>query len=450
MTETTILLDEHALNTALQIRARRSRRNPEYQMEYPEHNYESNNDGSSGFLLDEVALNRALRSKAERRRSRSGSRGQPRNSNYRTLPRRKSSRRDKTSNKKKGSSRESLQKARSFKSESSHNSSTYTGSMHPTVTTRSVNSNNDSLDAVSNHSSMASSREGRKPAPSNQPSTTRSKSEPRRRAKTVPFFHVSTSAQQRAPSPVPLSSSASSSSGAGVETQPEREKRTFFKRTIAPTSIIRPVKDIVDPNADALIEAMGGSEVVESISTRFYVIAKTTSELGPWMDGIHLHQMQEEFVTLGNMEMTDDMVQLSEMVEFHYRLIESGVGVDRVVALWTDAYEAIWLSSDTDDSRSLAGPSRAVFNLKAIANLYDQHQRELRWNRRMEEDELRINLHDQQHQREPGQNRRTEEEEKRIEAHHEQRRMRRQMQREKRRRRRSKSIDSFFSNFRRS
>jgi hypothetical protein len=288
---------------------------------------------------------------------------------------------------------------------------------------------------------MASSREGRKPAVSNQPST-RSKSEPRRSAKTVPFFHVSTSAQQRAPSPVPLSSSASSS-GAAVETQPEREKRTFFKRTIAPTSIIRPVKHIVDPNADALIEAMGGSEVVENIATRFYVTAKTTAELGPWMDGIHLHQMQEEFVTLGNMEMTDDMVQLSDMLEFHYQLIENGVGVDRVAALWTAAYEAIWLSSDTDDSRALAGPSRAVFNLKAIANLYDQHQRELRWNRRMEEDEKRINLNDQ-HQREPRRNRRTEE------AHHEQRRLRRQMQREKRRRRRSKSIDSFFSNFRRS
>jgi hypothetical protein len=447
MTETTILLDEHALNTALRVRARGSRRNLEYQMEYQGHNYESNNDGSSGFLLDEVALNRALRSKAERRRSRSGSSDQPRNSNYRTLPRRRSSRRHKTSNTEKGSSREDLQKARSFKSESSHNSSTYNGSTHPTVTTRSVNSNNDNLDAVSNHSSMASSRESRKPAPSNQPST-RSKSEPRRSAKTVPIFHVSTSAQQRAPSPVPLSSSASSR-GAAVETQPEREKQTFLNRTIAPASIIRPVKHIVDPNADALIEAMGGSEIVEKIATRFYVIAKTTSELGPWMDGIHLHQLQEEFVTLGNMEMTDDMVQLSEMVEFHYRLIENGVDVDRVAALWTDAYETIWLSGDTDDSRSLAGPSRAVFNLKAIESLYDQHQRELRWNRRMEEDEKRIKLHDQ-HQREARQNRKTEENEKRDEAHNEQRRTRRQMHREKRRRRRSNSIDSFFSRFKRS
>ena len=130
---------------------------------------------------------------------------------------------------------------------------------------------------------------------------------------------------------------------------------------------------------------------------------------------------------MGNLQVTDDVGILVEMVPFHFQLIDNGVDMDKLAGLWTNAYETNWLETPADegDSMCIAGPSRAVFNLRGIGKIVKQHKREVRRKQRAQE------INDQKIRK------------KQIEIN-EQKRVRRQIIQERRRRRRSKSIDSFF------
>ena len=206
----------------------------------------------------------------------------------------------------------------------------------------------------------------------------------------------------------------------------------FFKQYINPVSIIRP-QHVVDPMEITFIDNMGGQDAVESIMSRFYEQARTIPFIIQFFNRFHFEDISNEFVTLGNMEINNDVEVLQGMVPFHYQLIENGVDMDRLAALWTDAYESNWLESDTDDSRCLVGPSRAVFNMRGIEKVIRQHERSERRKRREEE------------------NRRlTEVSAERQQEINEQRQRRREMMKEKRKRRRARSSDSFFSRLQKS
>jgi len=175
---------------------------------------------------------------------------------------------------------------------------------------------------------------------------------------------------------------------------------------------------------------MGGAQVVEMIVSRFLLTGLEKPQVSAYIDQYDddvkqlVHKIQGEFVTLGNMAMSDDMEEIAGLIPFHYQLIADSFNMNLIAELWTDAYEHVWMNYDVDDSRQLAGPSHAVFNLKMVVKLYRRRMRARRWDKLMETDE------------------------RRIEELKELRRRRRSHSRDKRRERRARSVDTFLSNFR--
>lgn len=313
-------------------------------------------------------------------------------------------------------------KSASYKSEGS---STYTESA-----TRSTYSNVESLDATSNHSSSAASPErGRTPEVRGRPPQRR-KSEPGRQPQVVPMFHVHADTGEQQLQRPSISHSAVSEPVRSAEYDDiSAEKRSFFSQTVAADSVMQPVDYISSPHSEDLLATMGGSQVVKMIVSRFLLTGLEKPGLSAYIDQYDeveqlVHKIQGELVTLGNMTMTDDIEEIAGLIPFHYQLIADHFDMDLIGELWTDAYEHVWMNYDVDDSRQLAGPSHAVFNLKMIVKLYCRYMRHRRWDQLMEKDE------------------------ERIEELKELRRRRRSHSQDKRRRRRGKSVDAFLSNFR--
>ena len=186
---------------------------------------------------------------------------------------------------------------------------------------------------------------------------------------------------------------------------------------------------------ETFLDDMGGKDAVESITKRFYEQARSEATIIKFFNRYTFDHIQSEFVTLGSLQVTDDVRILEEMVPFHFQLIDNGVDMDKLAGLWTNAYEANWLETPADegDSMCIAGPSRAVFNLRGIGKIVKQHKREVRRKQRAQE------INDQKIRK-----KHIEESEAYKQEINEQKRRRRQIMQERRRRRRSKSIDSFF------
>lgn len=419
----TVLLDEIALNRALQKRGGGSRKSNIHQSYIVDATSLTSNPNAE-ILLDEDALTLALRLKAEQKQSRERSNSRSPSRNSRTLPRRRSSRKSKST---KITSDKSLQKSSSYKSEGSI---THAESTSPTIATKSSHSHAESMDAASNHSrSAASPARGRGRSVRAKPSQ-RSKSEPGRKPHVVPMFHVHADARQR-PS-LSQSSESEPVRQTSISDDISVEKRSFFRQTIAPDSVMQPVDYIESPHSKELLANMGGAEVVEMIVSRFLLTGLEKPEVSAYIDQYDddvkqlVHKIQGEFVTLGNMTMTDDMEEIAGLMPFHYQLIADAFDMDLIAELWTDAYEHVWMNYDIDDSRQLAGPSHAVFNLNLVVKLCRRRMRARQWDLLMEDDE------------------------KRIEELKEVRRRRRSHSRDKRRERRAKSVDALLSPFRRS
>jgi hypothetical protein len=109
----------------------------------------------------------------------------------------------------------------------------------------------------------------------------------------------------------------------------------------------------------------------------FYSNAISNSELKPFFKKVTLNQLREEFDCLANMEKSE-IQQYSDTVMslHHWRLMEKGIQMDLVVNLWQLAYESRWIEEDNDDLsyqdpiQFLVGPSRAIYNLRAMQKLF--------------------------------------------------------------------------------
>jgi hypothetical protein len=409
-----ILLDETALSDALNAKAKgleKHHRDQGYHMEYHDFHPSEQSTSSNDYLLDEAALRRALQVKAEQNHAK-----QPtvpeKVSKLKTLPRRKSRRKSNTR------PPPSIQKIDSFHSESSVSSYAASTTYPATITTKSLGSSHQEEEEgeeslTESLTTSYSSRQGRSPIrqgirsptitkPSNKKTRHR---QPSRRSQSEPRKRISDS-EKREQTMAQESSTIYDNDG----------KRSYFQTRRNPRSVIQPVlaSDImVDANLHA--DAMGGLKYIEKVASRFFVIAKTIPVISPFLTS--LHQVRDEFIALGTMKMTNDMEVLSQLLQFHYLLVHNGIDINRIMSLWVDAYEAIWLSTKDDDSRTIAGPARAVFHLQTLSELYHQHQRDLQWQQQMEDDERRM------------------EEQQRT------RQQRREFLKKKRRRRRAKSLD---------
>ncbi|CAJ1952787.1 unnamed protein product [Cylindrotheca closterium] len=422
----TILLDETALDRALQKRGGKPQKSYTHEP-YLISTAPLSSKPSFDKLLDEGALSEALRAKAEQRRSRARSIFRSPSRSHRTLRSRRSSRKSKSRNNSK--SDKSLLKSSSYKSQGS---STYAESTGQTVATKSSHSHAESIEATSNHSSSAASPErGRTSRHERGRPSLRSKSEPSRQPQVVPMFHVHADTRQQQLERLSFSQSVASEPVRSAEYDDiSVEKRSFFRQTVAADSVMQPVDYIDSPHTEQLLAPMGGAEVVEMIVSRFLLTGLEKPEVSAYIDQYDddveqlVHKIQGELVALGNMAMTDDMEELARLVPFHYQLMVDRFDMDLIAELWTNAYEHVWMNHDVDDSRQLAGPSHAVFNLNLIVKLYRRRMRARRW------DDLMVN------------------DEKRIEELKEQRRRRRSHSQDKRRQRRGKSVDAILSKFR--
>jgi truncated hemoglobin YjbI len=142
------------------------------------------------------------------------------------------------------------------------------------------------------------------------------------------------------------------------------------------SSVIKPVKYIFDPAMEEYIDTLGGMENVECIATCFYDNAMADPELKPFFRKIKTEQVRNEFIILANVEVPQNFESVSCMVPHHYKLLQKGANIDRVVKLWEDAYESIWLEEEIDDAhRLLVNPSRAIFNLRAMEKLLEHSRK---------------------------------------------------------------------------
>jgi hypothetical protein len=131
-------------------------------------------------------------------------------------------------------------------------------------------------------------------------------------------------------------------------------------------------KYIASPIVEQYMKAMDAApETADSIATVFYYNAMSDPELKPIFRKLCMEQVRDEFIILGNMDTPHDLEIVADLVEHHYKMIETGVHVNRVIKLWEIAAESIWLENDIDDPRlHIVKPSRAIVNLRIVEMLF--------------------------------------------------------------------------------
>lgn len=480
-----ILLDESALDRALQAKKTERNNSSHYHQKQSQDGYTA--------MLDVESLHVALQSKAERKKPQVSNQGYRTKGKIRILPKRrrkdnnKSRKNNQNDDRRRGNL---LRPSNSYKSSSSSNSSiggethtSLTSASHPTMSTKSFgsSSNGDYDSDVGTTSpdpnlhSLSSFYPTRRQGRNNERETTnqqrRSKSEPRKTTTYAddsmtyipaspgtptgavvtttyepnegPSFFKQHIAPMVVSEPVEFQEDPMNGAFFDILDQQQQEEQqedggggepTYFKQYVNPGSVIKPVNHIEGP-METFLDNMGGKDAVESITRRFYEQARSEATIIKFFNSYTFDHIVLELVTLGNLQVTDDLGILVEMVPFHFQLIDNGVDMDKLAGLWTNAYEANWLETPADegDSMCIAGPSRAVFNLRGIGKIVKQHKREVRRKQRAQE------INDQKIRK-----KQIEESEAYKQEIKVQKLRRRQIMRERRRRKRSKSIDSFF------
>lgn len=458
-----ILLDESALDRALEAKKTERNNSSHYHQKQSQDGYTA--------VLDVESLHVALQSKAERKKPQVSNQGYRTKGKIRILPKRrrkdnnKSRKNNQNDDRRRGNL---LRPSNSYKSSSSNSSiggethTSLTSASHPTMSTKSFgsSSNGDYDSDVGttspdpNLDSLSSSYPTRRQGRNNERETTnqqrRSKSEPRKTTtypddsmayipaspgtptgavvtttyepNEGPSFFKQHIAPMVVSEPVEFQEDPMNGAFFDILDQQQQEEQEnggdgepkYFKQYVNPGSVIKPVNHIEGP-METFLDNMGGKDAVESITRRFYEEARKEASIIKFFNSYTFDHIVLELVTLGNLQVTDDLGILVEMVPFHFQLIDNGVDMDKLAGLWTNAYETNWLETPADegDSMCIAGPSRAVFNLRGIRKIVKQHKREVRRKQRAQE------INDQKIRR-------------------------RQIMRERRRRKRSKSIDSFF------
>lgn len=117
---------------------------------------------------------------------------------------------------------------------------------------------------------------------------------------------------------------------------------------------------------------LGGVHTVATTTKHFYDAAKSDPELMPFFADIKWEHVRNEFIILANLEVPEKFDEsLKGVLQHHCNLLENGAAMERLVAAWESAIESSWMEHKMDDSRKLiVGPSRVIFNLKAIERHY--------------------------------------------------------------------------------
>ena len=119
-------------------------------------------------------------------------------------------------------------------------------------------------------------------------------------------------------------------------------------------------------------EALGGVDTVAKTTKIFYDSAKQDPTMEVFFQKIQWENVRNEFIILANLEMPSKYDEsIKGVVKHHCQLLEHGVDIERLTALWESAIESSWLENRMDDSRQLiVGPSRVLFNLRAMERQY--------------------------------------------------------------------------------
>lgn len=125
---------------------------------------------------------------------------------------------------------------------------------------------------------------------------------------------------------------------------------------------------------------LGGVQTVATTTSLFHDKARADPELKVFFKKIRWEHVRNEFIILANLQVPDRFDEsLRGMLEHHCRLLENGADMDRLIAIWESAIESSWLENRKDDARQLiVGPSRVIFNLKALERHYAMYQKALR------------------------------------------------------------------------
>lgn len=125
---------------------------------------------------------------------------------------------------------------------------------------------------------------------------------------------------------------------------------------------------------------LGGVETVATTTRLFHDKARADPDFKVYFKKIRWEHVRNEFIILANLQVPDRFDEsLRGMLEHHCRLLENGADMDRLISIWESAIEASWLENRRDDARQLiVGPSRVIFNLKALERHYAMYQKALR------------------------------------------------------------------------
>ena len=127
-------------------------------------------------------------------------------------------------------------------------------------------------------------------------------------------------------------------------------------------------------------ENLGGVETVATTTKIFYDKVVSDPELKRFIKKykIKWEHVRNEFIILANLETPEGYNDhLRGVLEHHCKLLEQeGFNFERLISLWETAMDSSWIENKMDDTRQLiVGPSRAVFNLKALERFHHHASR---------------------------------------------------------------------------
>lgn len=127
-------------------------------------------------------------------------------------------------------------------------------------------------------------------------------------------------------------------------------------------------------------ENLGGVETVATTTKIFFDRAKHDPELKAYFRSTKWEHVRNEFIILANLQVPTSFDEnIKGVLEHHCKILENGANIERLIAIWESAIESSWLDHHMDDARKLiVGPSRVIFNLKALERHYAMHQKALR------------------------------------------------------------------------
>jgi len=124
-------------------------------------------------------------------------------------------------------------------------------------------------------------------------------------------------------------------------------------------------------------ENLGGVETVATTTKIFFDKVKHDKQLKGFFRTTKWEHVRNEFIILANLEVPHSFDEsIKGVLEHHCKFLENGANLDRLISIWESAIESSWMDHQMDDARQLiVGPSRVIFNLKALERHYAMYQK---------------------------------------------------------------------------